>query len=115
VQVERKFRLTRTTDCLRVRRSGKSYAHPLIVLIALTNDSMDLRIGVTASLAVGKAVQRNRAKRRIRACVRSLVAIIRPGADLIFVARRPIAQADSHELCQAIRSLLRRAGLLEDV
>jgi ribonuclease P protein component len=36
--VQRKFRLTRSEDFKRVRRSGKSYAHPLIVLIVQTHD-----------------------------------------------------------------------------
>jgi ribonuclease P protein component len=36
--VQRKFRLTRSEDFKRVRRSGKSYAHPLIVLIVQNHD-----------------------------------------------------------------------------
>jgi ribonuclease P protein component len=36
--VQRKFRLTRSEDFKRVRRSGKSYAHPLVVLIVQPHD-----------------------------------------------------------------------------
>jgi ribonuclease P protein component len=36
--VQRKFRLTRSEDFKRVRRSGKSYAHPLVVLIVQAHD-----------------------------------------------------------------------------
>jgi ribonuclease P protein component len=36
--VQRKFRLTRSEDFKRVRRFGKSYAHPLVVLIVQTHD-----------------------------------------------------------------------------
>ena len=36
--MQRKFRLTRSEDFKRVRRSGKSYAHPLVVLIVQTHD-----------------------------------------------------------------------------
>jgi ribonuclease P protein component len=36
--VQKKFRLTRSEDFKRVRRSGKSYAHPLVVLIVQTHD-----------------------------------------------------------------------------
>jgi ribonuclease P protein component len=115
--VERQFRLTRTTDFMRVRRSGKSYAHPLVVLIAAHNDGNEslVRIGISASQAVGNAVQRNRAKRRLRACVTPLLETIKPGNDLIFLARRPIEQASFQELCNAIQNLLKRAGLLEKV
>jgi ribonuclease P protein component len=113
--VERQFRLTRTTDFMRVRRSGKSYAHPLVVLVAAHQDGPAIRIGISASHAVGNAVQRNRAKRRIRACITGLIAVIKPGHDLIFLARRPIVQADYPELCRAIENLLNRAGLLKEV
>jgi ribonuclease P protein component len=57
--VKRRFRLTRSTDFKRVRSSGKSYAHPLVVLYALPSDQPHMRIGVAASKAVGNAVQRN--------------------------------------------------------
>ena len=36
--MQKKFRLTRSEDFKRVRRSGKSYAHPLVVLIVQTHD-----------------------------------------------------------------------------
>lgn len=99
---------------MRVRRAGKSYAHPLVVLVAAQNDLTGVRIGISASQAVGNAVQRNRAKRRIRACIREHIAQIKPGNDLIFLARRPIEQADYQALCSAVSGLLKRAGLLEE-
>jgi RNase P protein component len=40
---------------------------------------------------------------------------MQPGNDLIFLARRPIEQANFQELCDAIKNLLKRAGLLEEV
>ena len=36
--MQRRFRLTRSEDFKRVRRSGKSYAHPLVVLIVQAYD-----------------------------------------------------------------------------
>jgi ribonuclease P protein component len=113
--VERHFRLTRTTDFMRVRRSGKSYAHPFVVLIAARNNLPAVRVGISASQTVGKAVERNRAKRRIRACIGLFLNKLQPGNDLIFLARRPIEQASYQQLCDAIGNLLKRAGLLEEV
>src|SRR5512136_1725075 len=46
----------------RVRRSGKSYAHPLLVLIVQACDEGRLHVGVAASRGIGSAVKRNRAK-----------------------------------------------------
>ena len=46
--MQRKFRLTRFEDFKRVRRDGKSYAHPLVVLIVQNNDQPRVRVGVAA-------------------------------------------------------------------
>ena len=110
--MKRRFRLTRSTDFKRVRRFGKSYAHPLIVLIALPNHSGMLQIGVIASQAVGHAVQRNRVRRRIKACFDELIMNMHPGWDLVVVARRPIVDAEYSEIRTGVTRLLEQAGLM---
>ena len=42
-----------------MRRTGKSYAHPLVLLIASRSKSEQYRFGVTASRSIGGAVKRN--------------------------------------------------------
>ena len=110
--MKRRFRLTRSTDFKRVRRIGKSYAHPLVVFVAARNDLDLVRIGVVAGRAVGTAVQRNRTKRRLRACLDQWLACLPGGWDMIFLARKPMDQAGFAEICAAVQGLLKRAGLL---
>ncbi len=112
--MKRRFRLTRSTDFQRVRRIGKAYAHPLVVFIAAPSELQQVRVGVVAGRAVGMAVQRNRSKRRLRACIEPLLPCLPPGWDMIFLARKPIDQAGFAEICAAVQTLLRRAGLLHD-
>jgi ribonuclease P protein component len=112
--VKRRFRLTRSTDFQRVRRNGKSYAHPLIVFILAPNTLEQVRVGVVAGRSLGTAVQRNRAKRRLRACLEPLIACLPGGWDLIFLARKPMDQAEFTDICSAVQLLLKRAGLLND-
>jgi ribonuclease P protein component len=97
---------------MRVRRSGKSYAHPLLVLYALRSEHPLTRVGITAGLAVGNAVRRNRAKRLIRAAMNSLYPMTDTGFDLILIARSPLAEANYEQTRTALSSLLHRAGLL---
>lgn len=111
--MKRRFRLTRSTDFKRVRRIGKSYAHPLVVLIVARSEIDQTRIGVVAGRAVGSAVHRNRAKRRIRACLEPLIACLPIGWDMIFLARKPMDQAGFAEICSAVQVLIKRAGLLK--
>ena len=113
--MKRGFRLKSSTDFRRVRRLGKSFAHPLLVLIILPNDLSIVRVGISASHAVGNAVQRNWIKRRIRASIDQLFSSVNIGYDLVFVARRPILNSDFSEINMAMENLLRRAGLLGDI
>jgi ribonuclease P protein component len=117
--VQRKFRLTRSEDFKRVRRSGKSYAHPLVVLIVQAHDkrssSVDqprVKVGVTAGRTVGTSVHRNRAKRMLREAMRTLLPNIASGLDLILIARPGLALATLEDTRQALLNLLQRAQIL---
>jgi len=110
--VQRKFRLTRSEDFKRVRRSGKSYAHPLVVLIVQTHDQPRVKVGVAAGRTVGTAVYRNRAKRLLREAMRTLLPNITPGLDLILIARPGLVTATLEETRQALLTLLQRAKSL---
>jgi ribonuclease P protein component len=111
-RVNRKFRLRKTSDFMRVRRMGKSYAHPLIVLIAHQNDATIPRFAIAAGRSVGKAVQRNRAKRLLREAVRPLIPRIAPGWDIVLLARHPLVEAGYAQVQAALLSLLQKANLL---
>jgi len=93
---------------------GKSHAHPLVVLIALQNNRELSRFGVAAGRSVGGAVQRNRAKRLLRAAVNALLPQIAPGWDIVLLARRSLPQANYQQTQAALVTLMRRAGLLMD-
>jgi ribonuclease P protein component len=110
--VKRRFRLTRATDFKRVRRFGRAYAHPLIVLVTLPGEEMTVQVGIAASRSVGKAVDRNRAKRRIRAALEGVFSQIRPGWKIIILARKPIITVEFLEIKAALVKLLKEAGLL---
>jgi ribonuclease P protein component len=112
VQVKQRFRLTRSTDFKRVRRSGKSYAHPLVVLYVLKSDLKGVRVGVSAGLGVGNAVKRNRAKRLLRAAMNDLLPQTTPGSDLLLIARFPLPESNLQLTRAAVSNLLERAGLL---
>jgi ribonuclease P protein component len=95
-----------------VRRQGKSYAHPLAVLIASPNHMPMTRVAFAAGKALGGAVARNRAKRLLRAAVRTCWAAVSPGWDLILVARPPLLKADWAEVVGSLTNLLGRSEVL---
>jgi ribonuclease P protein component len=112
--MNRRYRLTSSTDFKRVRRTGKSYAHPLAILITSPNGQTVSRFGVTAGRALGNAVQRNRAKRRLREALRSFIPRTISGRDVVLVARPALNEAKWSDVLVATVTLLTRAGLLEE-
>ena len=109
--MQRKLRLTRSEDFKRVRRSGKSYAHPLVVLIVQTHDQPRVKVGVAAGRTVGTAVHRNRAKRLLREAMRTLIPNIASGLDVILIARPGLAAATLEDTRRALTNLLQRAQI----
>ena len=118
--MQRKFRLARSEDFKRVRRSGKSYAHPLVVLIVQAHDKrsnsadqsrVHTRVGVAAGRTVGTAVYRNRAKRLLREAMRTLIPDTASGLDLILIARPGLVSATLEDTRQALLNLLQRAQI----
>jgi ribonuclease P protein component len=102
--------LKTTTDFQRVRREGRSWSHPLVVLTACPNDRNETRLGITASKSVGGAVDRNRAKRRLREAMRrkekeSGIAL---GQDIVLIARAPLVKAQWREVVGALNSLMQK-------
>lgn len=96
-----------------MRRFGKSYAHPFIVLIALPNEMDSSRFAIAAGRSAGKAVQRNKAKRILRETLRPLIPSIASGWDIVLLARKPTPNAGHTEIQAALTNLLSRANLLE--
>jgi ribonuclease P protein component len=112
--VNRRFRLTKSNNFKRVRRYGKSHAHPLIVLIALPNQDGITRFGVAAGRTVGNAVQRNHAKRLLRHAIQQVLPIVRPGWDIVLIARRTITEATFQQIVTALANMLGRAKHLQE-
>lgn len=110
--VNRRFRLRKTSDILRVRRDGKSYAHPLVVLQFNENQLEQTRIAVIASRKIGNAVKRNRARRLLREASRKFYPEIQTGWDILLTARSPITKAHYPAVEAALQNLFNKADLL---
>jgi ribonuclease P protein component len=112
--MNRRYRLTNSSDFQRVRRTGTSHAHPLAILIVSPGDVPETRFGFTAGRSVGNAVQRNRAKRLLREAIRHYQADIRAGWDVVLIARAPLLAAGWLDIQSGIGQLLRKSGLIDD-
>jgi ribonuclease P protein component len=108
-EMKREQRLVRSADFDRVRKMGRSWAQPLLVLAADRNDLDRARFGFVVSRRVGNAVVRNRVKRRLREAMRRHLPQVPPGWDVVIVARQASAEARFSDLEAAIVQALDRA------
>ena len=110
--MKRAYRLRKPVQFQRARRDGRSWSTPLVALNAVGNKRRGTRCGFVVGKRIGKAVERNRARRRLREAVRLAFDHIAPGWDLVFVARSPtVATVKFTELQATVEQLLRHAGI----
>jgi ribonuclease P protein component len=92
-----------------VYAEGKSWAVRELVLRALPNKLNSSRFGFVVSRRVGNAVVRNHIKRLLREITRQMQ--IKPGWDIVFIARIPASDTGFEDLGKSVRKLLFRADL----
>ena len=93
--------------------STAGQANGLLVLYARPNRTGKNRIGITASKKLGKAVVRNRVRRRLREVYRLNEEKFQPGWDIVVVARSRCITAGFDKLTNAYLSLAQKAGILK--
>lgn len=81
-------RLTRRSEFLLLSRRGRKSYTPHFIIIRKDNDRLGKRLGITVSAKVGKAVVRNRVKRRLREFFRRGRERFHPDQDTVVIARR---------------------------
>lgn len=105
--------LKKNRDFKKVYSRGKSLATYNLVLYYYPNHISENRVGFSISKKIGKAVIRNRIKRRLKEIIR-LKKNLKTGYDLIFIARKPIAKRDYHQLLGDVNKLLNKAKLVRN-
>lgn len=78
----------------------------------LANRHTLTRFGFSISKKVGKAVNRNLLKRRLREICRQHIAAFQPGLDIVLVARENAMELKFNELEKEVLNLGRRGKIL---
>jgi ribonuclease P protein component len=90
--------LRRSADFDRVLRSGRRIGTASLTLFVRDNENGFPRVGLAVGRKLGKAVVRNRIKRRLRALVRPLAGRSQAGRDVVIVAKPPAIAAAAARL-----------------
>ena len=105
--------LKSNNDFRRVYRQGASAVRPCLVVYIRRNRQPGSRLGFTVTAKVGKAHTRNLVRRRLREIYRLHESSLRPGFDMVVVARTRAAHVSYKRLeteflaaCQELGAVL---------
>lgn len=97
----------------RLYAKGKSAAAGTVAVYVRPNHMRKNRLGLTVGTKVGKAVRRNKVRRRIREAYRIHEETMTTGWDIVVVARVRSAFASYAELERDLLRLLDKLGVRE--
>jgi len=99
-------------DFDRLYSKGKSSGDKYIVVFFISNGHEYSRKAFLASKKVGGAVARNRARRLMKESFRKLEHEIKPGNDILMIARNTITNTCQEDVEISMRKALTKSGLL---
>ena len=96
-------------DFVNAHRRGRRHVTPSFILQMQPHEMSGIGLGLTASKKLGRAVARNRARRRLRALARAILPQRgRAAHAYVLVARKPILTRPWQDCLQDLQAALRR-------
>ncbi|MBU3925125.1 MAG: ribonuclease P protein component [Patescibacteria group bacterium] len=112
--LSKNYRLRLKNDFDRLFKEGKFAGHAFLTLGFAKNNLNNSRFAVIVAKKVSKkAVKRNSIKRKIVEIIRLDLQQIKPGFDLVFIAKPEIQGKKYKEIKAAVSGLLKRARFIE--
>jgi len=106
--------LKKKKDFDKVFNDGDSRASRYFVLYWKPNTREQNRYGFSINKRVGKAVVRNKLRRRLKEIIRNRLNTGHLGFyDIVIIARKPVISLDFHEIQDELHRLFKRTGLIE--
>jgi ribonuclease P protein component len=105
-------RLKKKKDFERVFKKGKGKREGFLFLKFIENERNISRVGFVVSKKISKkATLRNRIKRKLREATRMLLPEIKPGFDIVIVAKKGIENLNFWETKENLEKLFKKSNL----
>lgn len=104
-------RITQGRDFSSIYKSGKRIGGRFIIVFFRPGKEKNTRVGFVVSKKVGKAVIRNRVKRRLRGMWREIMPGLKGTFDIVINARPSISESSCEELREDLLYTLKKAKL----
>ena len=89
-----------------------SVADKNFILLYCNSNSKQSKVGFSVSKKYGKAVQRNRIRRQLKAAVSAVMPDVKEGFNAVIIPRRQEAY-EFGEIAESVNRLFEKAGLLQ--
>ena len=107
--------LKKNSDFRRLYSKGKSAVNPYMVVYCRKSSAHVGRVGYTVSVKLCHAVVRNRVRRRLREIYRLNKDVLKPGMDMVIVARARCVGARYEKINSAFLDACDKLGILKEM
>lgn len=110
--LSKKNRLTKNRHFQFIYKKGSKVYSKYLYIVYASTKLKPIKVGVVVSNKVGKAVKRNKVKRRLRAVVAQLLPNIKSDYNYIVVAKPEIIELDYKAIKKEVTNAFKKGGLL---
>ncbi|MDE6189684.1 MAG: ribonuclease P protein component [Clostridia bacterium] len=109
--MQKKYRLKSSRVFNYLHKRGKTSANKWLVLVYAPS-KYPIKVGFIVSKKVGKAVVRNKVRRRLREIFRALIPYLEQNCNYIIISRAQCTESSFSQLANAVATALLKANLI---
>lgn len=112
--LKRQNRLTKRKEFAYIYKNGSKINSKNLSIVIVPSKKQDFRVGFSVNNKIGKAVVRNKIKRRLREIVKKQSKNIKNNQNFVIVAHPTILECDFHKMEEEVLFLLKKGKMLNE-
>lgn len=112
--LKKQNRLTKRKEFAYIYKHGVKTNSKNLSVVAVKSKKCEPRIGLSVNNKIGKAVTRNKVKRRLREILRKQIPNLKHFQNFVVVAHPTILECDFHKMENEVLAVLKKGNLLNE-